>query len=293
VEGDEEVIRQYVFYNFNNTDIRKTAINIPRLARIRVHPVKSLESVEVDSARLFTHGMLEHDRSFAVFEGNGEIIKAKSNPELHRLHATFDIESLSANFRVTGDSTEHSFHLENDRVAINQWLSQVFNRPIVLHRDESFGFADDWTATGPTLISTATIETIASWYDELSVDDIRQRLRANLEIDGVPAFWEDQLYGPEVGDLVRFKIGTVELFGKNACQRCPVPARDVETGDILRTFARTFIKQRNSTLPDWAHPGRFDTFYRTAINTLPALIADDSKLKVGDMLDIIGPEKLA
>jgi len=124
------------------------------------------------------------------------------------------------------------------------------------------------------------------------VDEIRRRLRANLEIDGVPAFWEDQLYGPEEGDLVRFRIGEAELLGKNSCQRCPVPMRDVESGEKTPGFSKTFTTRRKETLQPWAHAGRFDHFYRVAINTIPGEIPRGTQLKVGDTLEITGPARL-
>lgn len=258
----------------------------PRLARIRIYPIKSLDPVEVDSIGIYPHGKLEHDRSFAIFEGDGDIFKAKKFSEVHRLHAEVDPESLRAAFRIQGQEGDHFFHLEHERPLIGEWLSRHFERPVKLQRDEFLGFADDWTANGPTLISAATIEIVASWFDDLSPGEVRGRLRTNLEIDGVPPFWEDRLYGSSEGDLVPFRIGDVELEGKNACQRCPVPARDVETGEPTPKFARIFSTKRMETLPEWAHRERFDHFYRVAINTVAGEIGPGARLRVGDEVKI-------
>lgn len=259
---------------------------VPRLARIRIYPIKSLDPVEVDSIGIYPHGKLEHDRSFALFEGGGDIIKAKKFSEVHRLHARVDLETLRAAFRIHGQRGDHYFHLEYERPLIGEWLSRHFERPVKLQRDEFLGFADDWTATGPTLISTATIETVASWFDDLSPEEVRGRLRTNLEIDGVPPFWEDRLYGPVEGGLVPFRIGEVELEGKNACQRCPVPARDVETGETTPKFAGIFASKRKESLPEWAHRDRFDHFYRVAINTVAGKIGRGARLRVGDKVEV-------
>lgn len=48
--------------------------------------------------------------------------------------------------------------------------------------------------SGPTLISTAMIREVASWFDGIDSRGLRLRLRANLEIEGVPAFWEERLF---------------------------------------------------------------------------------------------------
>lgn len=235
-------------------------------------------------------GMLEHDRSFALFEENGSIINAKNYVEIHQLHAQIDIQTWQARFRIHGQPGESQFHLDKDQSAINQWFSDYFERSVQLQRNRSMGFVDDLTATGPTLISTATLETVASWFDGISVEELRLRLRTNIEIAGVPAFWEDQLYGPTEGEPVRFRIGDeVELLGKNACQRCPVPTRDVKSGEATSRFAKIFTTQRKATLPPWAHPERFDHYYRVAINTIPGEnIPAGATLSIGDALEIIG-----
>jgi uncharacterized protein YcbX len=42
----------------------------------------------------------------------------------------------------------------------------------------------------------------------MSVDQMRRRMRANIEIDGVRAFWEDRLYTGS-GETVSFVVGDV------------------------------------------------------------------------------------
>lgn len=264
----------------------------PHLAKIRLHPIKSLDAVEVSTAHIAPHGTLNRDRAYAIFEGSSDIIKAKSCAQMHLLKADVNLESMCADFSIFNTQISNRFHLDEDRVDIGKWLSHFFQRPVKLVKDAQLGFADDWTATGPTIISTATIKTVASWFDDLSEQEVRARLRANLEIDGVPAFWEDQLYGPHEGELVHFKIGEAELYGKNACQRCPVPTRHSVTGEQTKGFSKIFTQQRKANLPPWAHVERFDHFYRVAVNTVPAKIAPNATLNIGDPIDIIGPASM-
>ena len=119
---------------------------------------------------------------------------------------------------------------------------------------------------GPTIISTATLEAIASWYPGLDVEEVRLRFRTNIEISGVPAFWEDQLFA-EPEDTVNFQMGNVQFMGINPCQRCVVITRDSQTGETDLKFQKTFVTQRQTTLPEWAERSRFNHFYRLAINT--------------------------
>jgi hypothetical protein len=152
-----------------------------------------------------------------------------------------------------------------------------------VRRDENGGFPDDGNAPGPTVVSTATLAAVASWFPGLDVDSVRRRLRANVEIDGVPAFWEDALFGA-AGDAVPFQLGAVELAGTNPCQRCIVPSRDPESGEPLPAFAKHVAERRAETLPPWAERTRFDHFYRLAVNTRAAPNQAGRAIRVGDSL---------
>ncbi|NER85029.1 MAG: MOSC domain-containing protein, partial [Leptolyngbya sp. SIO1D8] len=137
----------------------------------------------------------------------------------------------------------------------------------------------DSDSPGPTVISTATLQTVADWFG-ISLLDARRRFRTNLEIDGVPAFWEDLLFS-ETEDPVAFQMGAVTLQGINPCQRCVVPTRNPETGEATPTFQKQFMQQRSATLPANVARSRFNHFYRLAVNTrVPA--AAGKILKVGD-----------
>jgi uncharacterized protein YcbX len=119
------------------------------------------------------------------------------------------------------------------------------------------------------VVSAASIEEVVRWFPELDAESVRRRFRANLELSGVPAFWEDHLFGP-VGTAVQFSVGDIAVLGSNPCQRCPVPPRDPDTGAILVGFQKRFSDRRRETLPAWAEASRFDHFYRFSVNTLCA-----------------------
>ncbi|MCU0547170.1 MAG: MOSC domain-containing protein [Oscillatoriaceae cyanobacterium Prado104] len=109
---------------------------------------------------------------------------------------------------------------------------------------------------GPTIISTSTLEAIASWYPGLDLEEIRLRFRSNIEISGVPAFWEDRLFAA-AQEIVNFQIGNVQFMGINPCQRCVVITRDSQTGEAYPNFQKTFVAQRRTTLPAWVDRSRF------------------------------------
>lgn len=137
------------------------------------------------------------------------------------------------------------------------------------------------------MISTATLTEVASWFKPLNAAQLRLRIRANLEIGGVPPFWEDRLYG-EKGSLVRFRIGDCVLGGNNPCQRCVVPPRDPFTGAGYPEFAKIFAQKREETLPAWAEKSRFNHFYRLAVNTKVPEDQAGKIIRVGDEVEVLG-----
>jgi hypothetical protein len=238
----------------------------PYLARIDIFPIKSMDGVSVPQAMVLASGALACDRAYALLDAQNRFINAKRTAAIQRLRTKFSKDMSSVTCRKEGESEAVTFHLKDQQQELEAWLSDFFEQPVTLASNPSAGFPDDTEAAGPTVISTATLETVASWYPDISVEEVRRRFRTNLELGGVPAFWEDQLFSPE-GKPVKFTIGDVVLEGVNPCQRCIVPTRSVETGQATPNFQKVFLQKRAVTLPEWTHPGRFNHFYRLAINT--------------------------
>ena len=155
--------------------------------------------------------------------------------------------------------------MDGGRTRIKSWLSDYFGFAIDFRKNDEQGFPDDTDSPGPTIISAATLREISNWFG-LSLEEVRWRFRSNIEIDGVPPFWEDRLFGAP-GTSVPFRLGDLLFEGINPCQRCVVPPRDPATGANDDTFVRRFAELRNRTLPKWSTRSRFDHFYRVAINT--------------------------
>ncbi len=250
---------------------------------MRVYPFKSLDGAEVLSASFVARGALQYDRAFAFFDSDDACINAKREPRVHRLRVTYD-EALAAMFEseITGERCRFAF--DESTAALAAFLARHFERPVTVRRDDDGGFPDDVTAAGPTIVSSATLATVASWFDGLTVEDIRLRLRTNIEVDGVPAFWEDRLFGAE-GDVTPFRIGEVELGGMNPCARCIVPSRDARTGEPLPAFSKRVSERRAATLPGWADRSRFDHFYRLTVNTQAPGVCGRA-VRVGDALSL-------
>lgn len=271
--------------NFNFGDLKIVAAY---LSRINFYPVKSLDCQSVEQARLLPSGAVEHDRQFAMFDCDGVVVDGKRAALVHEIQSHFDPLRRLLVLRRRPDGQTVTFQIDAERDQLEDWLSEHFRQHIRLAENDTGGFPDDTVASGPTVISVATMETVAGWFPGVSLDEARARFRPTLEIDGVAAFYEDQLYAGD-DEVVEFAIGPAVLAGMYSCPRCAVPTRWSSTGEIGPdpAFAKTFSRRREETLPSWADRSRFDHFFRLAINTRLASGAG-SVLTVGDEVRRLG-----
>jgi len=289
-----------------------TSLNFaPRLAGIRLHPIKSLDAVSVPEARIGPGGGLEHDRAWALFSVDGRWVNAKRTPGMHLIRATYAPDLSSVTLAVPDDRRNvpaRTFPFPGGTEDAAEWFSVYFEQQILV-RHSPEGFPDDNIANGPTIISTASLQRVREWFPGMTLDNARQRFRTTLEIDNaelnanaagahdaakaassnghLPAFWEDQLYGEDERSVVRFRIGAINFEGSNPCARCPVPARDPQSAAEVLGFQKRFSDLRRETLPPWAPAARFDHFYRLAVNTRVAPTETGKSLRLGDALKIL------
>jgi uncharacterized protein len=275
-----------------------------RLTRIRLHPIKSLDPASVNEARIGPGGGLEHDRAWALFSVDGRWVNGKRTAAVHLIRATYAPDLSSVTLAVRGDRrkiTARTFPFPGGAEDAAEWFSVYFEQQILV-RHAPEGFPDDTIANGPTIISTSSLQTVSGWFPGLTLDAARRRFRTTLEIDSVevaanagsgtspdahvPAFWEDQLYGEDERSVVRFRVGEVNFEGSNPCARCPVPARDPQTGADLAGFQKRFSDLRRETLPPWAPAARFDHFYRIAVNTRVAPTETGKHLRLSDPVQL-------
>ncbi|WP_239651545.1 MOSC domain-containing protein [Neosynechococcus sphagnicola] len=236
-------------------------------------------------ARFCLGGALQHDREFALVDGAGQVVNAKRTAKMQLLRSTVDLAARTVSLRLPSHQSWESFHWDRDRPGLETWFSDYFGFPVHLVQNLEIGFPDDTDAPGPTVISTATLAAIADWFPDLSLEQLRLRFRANLEISGVPAFWEDQLF-TEVGNTVQFAVGTVHFVGVNPCQRCVVPTRDPVTGKAYPGFQKTFVARRQLTLPPWVNESRFNHFFRLSVNTRIPGSEVGKVVRVGDRVTL-------
>lgn len=263
----------------------------PRVARLFVYPIKSLDREECNLVEILESGAIKGDRTWAILDLNGNFVNGKRNPKIYNLRSTFDFKTSSLTLRIQGTNNTKTFNLINQQGYLCGWLSQYFGFEIKIAQNLAMGFPDDTLSPGATIISTATLEEIASWYPELEIDDVRRRFRANIEIDGVPPFWEDRLFA-DAASIVKFQVGKVEFLGVNPCQRCIVVTRNPHTGKAYPQFQKTFIEQRKKTLPEWTERSRFNHFFRLAVNTKLSPKQAGKTIAIGDPVTSVMEHKI-
>ena len=266
----------------------------PHLARITVYPVKSLDGLDRDRSTLLPTGGLELDREYALVDADGDYVNGKRERTVHRLDSAFDPDERTLRLSAP-DRAERTFQLppregdagDRDREyeELTGWLSEYFGYPVSVRHDARGGFPDDTDAAGPTVISTATIREVASWFPTISVEGTRRRLRANLELGGVPPFWEDRLFSDR-NHVVSFSVGDATFEGVNPCQRCVVPSRDPDTGEETDGFRERFIEKRRETMPPWSGGDWFDHHFRLMVNTHVDNGGQRTEVAVGDPVEI-------
>ena len=279
---------------------------MPRLDRITLYPLKSLDGVEVAEARLLPSGGLEHDRRWRLVDMEGRVMNAKRSPLFAAIRAEFALDerlvslgidpaAIAANaipgIERLGSLRPGSFHLLPGRDGPCGWLSEAFGIELLLEERLDGGFPDDRDAPGPTLISTATLVEVARWFG-FDLVESRRRFRTNLEIGGCDPFWEDTLASPArpqlapslaelPGDLpadpyahlpppepLAFSVSDASFKATNVCRRCIVPSRDSRSGAVTAHFRDAFEARRSRGLRDDVDAGGWNHAYRLAINTL-------------------------
>lgn len=231
------------------------------LDRITVFPIKSLDGVVVDEARVLPSAGLEHDRRWQLVDMEGRVVNAKRTPLLHAIRARFQIDGLIA---ADGDrvplNAGNAVELAIDPASLAagaapgierlaalapatfplvagsdgpcSWLSEALGQDVFLVERPNGGFPDDRDAPGPTLIATATLVEVARWFG-LDLDECRLRFRVNLQVGGCDAFWEDTLASPMRKELVEAADSSLADLPADPYAALPPPEpREVQVGDL-------------------------------------------------------------
>ena len=147
------------------------------------------------------------------------------------------------------------------------------------------------TASSVTIVSEASLQSLQEEFSDRTLEDLRLRFRATIELAGVDPYWEENLVG-EPGVGMRMQVGDVEMIGVSPRARCNVPPRDPYTGLTDKTFVKRMIKSRQATLPEKSHLPEYGNLYHLTINTYLPTTQQGKWLRVGDDVTILEPVRL-
>jgi uncharacterized protein len=137
--------------------------------RIEIFPIKSLDGCRVDSALVTSGSALEFDRRWALVDEQGIFVNAKRFAQIHAIRSSFNLAELMISLGAPG-IPDAQFEIADPALAI--WFSQYFNQPIHIQTNITNGFPDDPVASGPTIISTASLIKMASIPIYLSLKSV-------------------------------------------------------------------------------------------------------------------------
>ena len=264
----------------------------PVVARITIYPVKSLDGISLQKAQIGNGGSLVHDREYAIIDNNGKFVNGKSNPLVHLLRSKIDLENEIISFRHESETGWDHFDLQEDEAAINEFLSSFFKIPVALYKNTEGEFLDIPVQSGVTVLSTASLEAVATWFNNMDIEETRKRFRATIELTAVPAFWEDKLF-LETGTAIEFTIGEATLRGISPRARCVVPTRHPETGEVIHGFQKSFAQQRTADLPQWSTLDDYNHAYYLSVDCYIPPSEFGKWISVGDGVKIIGKKTLS
>lgn len=262
------------------------------VASLAIYPIKSLDPLHVDAADLLPSGGLVGDRRFALVDQAGEFVNGKRERNVHTIRTRFERDAvrgllwLGSSHEPKGETWP--FDLSDDPNSFAERVSSHLGYRVTLVENAKIGFPDDTDASGPTVISRETLLALGKSMN-MSLDELRRRFRANVELVGGGTLFEDQAFGPP-GTIVPLRIGTAQLFGNNPCRRCAVPGRNSWSGETHPGFAKHLSNWREATLGQGISRERFDgNWYRLALNTRPGPNAPPQRIAVSDAFEIAGP----
>ncbi|MEP1093789.1 MAG: MOSC N-terminal beta barrel domain-containing protein [Cyclobacteriaceae bacterium] len=256
----------------------------PHVAAIRIYPVKSLDPIDLEEAEIGIHS-LKNDRIFAMLADDGRFVNGKRTGRVNQLKTEYDLSNWLISLSHRDEGEKQTFDLRENNEQLVEYLSDFFGFTVNLVHRSNGELMDIPQTSSVTVLSKASLDSLHQDFADHSMEDLRLRFRANLEIGGVGPYWEEQLF-KEPGVGVRFSIGDVEMIGISPRARCNVPPRNPLTGETDKQFIKRMMQSRSENLPTESLLQQHGGFYHLTVNTYLPEDQEGKSIKVGDLLKI-------
>src|SRR5438876_11849177 len=103
-----------------------------RLANIRIHPIKSLDPIQVNEVRIGPGGGLEFDRAWALYSADGQWVNGKRTAAVHLIRAAYapDLSSVTLSVPDRRGTPTKTFEFPGGSMDAARWVSAFFDQPI-------------------------------------------------------------------------------------------------------------------------------------------------------------------
>ena len=269
-----------------------------RVTGLAIYPVKSCQGIKLTEMQITARGP-KFDRQWMLVDSENNFITLRTVPKLAEIKTAIQgpflqlyagsnkiFVNLDEECETTEDVTiwDDTVTAGIENKSINEALSDFLIKTVKLVRYQKESFRGLENAATATVRETMFADTRpVLLVNENSLRDLNEilikknvapsiieRFRANVVVDGLPAYFEDQLQ--------EVKIGSVGFKNPKLCARCPIITQDVDTGKVvsketLQILAETRKKPGTSSVP-------------FGVNLTPDITG---VIKIGDPVIITGP----
>jgi uncharacterized protein YcbX len=156
-----------------------------------VYPIKGLDRMTVETISINDAGTFRGDREYAMldpdennviedrFDSVGKTFNGKEIDHTHEVRSAFDPETHELTLTVRESGNEVTFDLQTERDTASEWFSEFVGESVELRHREPPSFIDR-PKLGPSIISTGTLEEVASWFDDMTGAGGRIRRRPKM-----------------------------------------------------------------------------------------------------------------
>ncbi len=249
-------------------------MNTGRVTGLYIYPVKSCRGISLTEMNITSRGPL-HDREWMIVDADNQFLTLRTISKLAEiktaiqgpfLHLYAGSNKIFVNIEEECELVEEvtiwgeTIKAGVENKSINEALSNFLSKTVKLVRYQKQSFRDLEDAGTKAVKETMFADSRPILLvNENSLQDLNEKLkaknagpsfierfRANIIVDGIPAYEEEE--------IKEFQIGNLVFKNPKLCARCPIITQDVETGKVvsketLQTLAEDRKKAGSSKVP--------------------------------------------
>lgn len=220
-----------------------------KVSGLWIYPVKSCRGISLKEMQIGAAGPV-HDRQWMLVDERNQFITRRTEPRLAEIITSIQESELHLYLGLNKIQIDHTKDCEKietvtvwkdsflagiEKKEINEAISDFLKISIKLARyqKESFRYLNlaATTAVKQTMFADSmpilltNENSLKDLNLKLSKPSSMDRFRANIIIEGLGAYEED--------NIAQLQIGEIKFQNPKLCARCPVVTQDAETGKVV------------------------------------------------------------